>query len=115
MSIKEARDKIELEMFKGGPHEKAIGAYIVEQLLKSEENAEKVMRPGKSLAGAVSSIRNKAQKAAVSGMAMIEEFEVYGWVREYYEISDLTVVEPAAQVPTAPPNDLANVDLFDLF
>jgi len=45
-------------------------------------------------------------------MAMIEDNEVFGWVREYYEISDLTVVKPAPKPPAGP--DLGNISLFDL-
>lgn len=113
MSVQEAKEKISQEMAKGSAHEHAIGGYIIEQLLKSEENAEKVLQPGKSLAGVVKDIKAKAQKAAISGMAMIEDYEVFGWVREYYGISDLTVVTPAA-APALPPDDLANISLYDL-
>lgn len=111
MSIQEAKERITKEAGTSGQLA-VIGKYIIEELLTCEVNATKVLDPQKSLDKAMNSVKAQAQKVAKNGMAMIEDNEVYGWIREYYGISDLTVVKPAG--PAAPPNDLANVSLFDL-
>jgi len=111
MSIQTAKDRI-TEESKKGVAPILIGTYITDILLTNEENAEKILNPKKSLSGAYQSIKNHAQKEATNGMAMIEDNEVFGWVREYYEISDLTVVKQAPKPPAGP--DLGNISLFDL-
>jgi len=112
MSIEQAKERITEESKKGGAQLAAIGSYIIDELLTNEENAVKILEPKKSLSGAMQSIKSHAQKSAFGGVAMIEDNEVYGWVREYYEISDLTVVKPAPKPPAGP--DLGNISLFDL-
>lgn len=108
MSMIETRIKIIEEAETLGGHAKAIAEYITRELLTSEENAALVS--AKKLSAAINHIKDQARKVAKDGMAMIEDNEVYGWIREFYGISDLTV----AKKPTAAHGPEAPISIFDL-
>lgn len=108
MSTTETRIKITEEAQKLGGHARIFADYIIHQLLTCDKNAAEIA--AKSLAGAVTYVKNQAQKVAKDSMAVIEDNEVYGWIREYYEISDLTVAKPA---PQPEPSSLSIFDLME--
>lgn len=124
--LEDAKKKIEAEM--KTDELKPFGRYILDQLLVSEENAEKVGADGKSLKACFAAVKGKAQKQAHGGCAMIENQTVFKWIREYYGIasgSDVAANESPAAVPvadsapTAPiapavPKTINLLDLMDL-
>ena len=108
MNQSEARTKVMEEAKKIGGHAAAIADYISRELLKTEANASLI--GAKSLSNAIDHVKKEARKVERGGMAMIEDNEVYGWIREFYEISDLTVAKPAASAPEPE----ATLSIFDL-
>ncbi len=71
----------ELLEYKGKNEEK-----IVDYLLKytHENNWNKIVETQQPFTECMKFIRNLAQKAAVSGMAIIEENQVYQWAVDFY-------------------------------
>ena len=96
--IEEAIKKINIEVQKRPlRHQRTlIGEYIID-CITTEEAAEKVLNPEKTLAGAMSEIRTKAYYRKEGGMAMIEDSVVYGWAREYFGLT----TNPAKKQPEA--------------
>lgn len=58
---------------------------IVDYLLTLDGMKEKMNKPNVSIAGMMEYIKKQAQKKAVNNMAIIEDTEVYGWGRHYYD------------------------------
>ena len=124
--LEDIRKKIEGEM--KSDELKPFGRYILDQLLVSEENAEKMGADGKSLKACFDAVKGKAKGHAHSGCAIIEGKTVFKWIREYYGIasgSDMAAKESPAAVPagasapTAPiapaaPKTISLLDLMDL-
>lgn len=86
--ITKAIDKIDKEAEGAGEVEKRIAQHILDELIGGDENAEKILAENKTLTGCVNEIRDKAQKSAGAGksMAMVEDAQVWAWVRQYYGI-----------------------------
>lgn len=82
--IKKAIEKVDGEAEKIGtiPAHR-ICEHIISKIT-NESNAEKVIKDNKTLADCISNITKKAKEQAKSGMAMIEDDEVYSWVDEYF-------------------------------
>ena len=78
-----------------------ITSYIIDNYLLSAENVEKVM--SKTLSDCISSVRNKAQKQAKNGYAMIEDRTVWSWVKEFYEFIIDEVTETQVTAPVEEP------------
>jgi hypothetical protein len=82
---------------KDGNHLEPIATYCIENLINTPENREKLLK--KPLKECWNHITRGAKKVAVNSAAMVDSNEVFGWVREFYQISDLTVVvkQPEAE------------------
>jgi hypothetical protein len=91
---------------KDGNHLEPIATYCIENLINTPENREKLLK--KPLKECFEYLEKEAMKVAVDApkigsanramVAKIHQDEVFGWVREFYEISDLTVVkQPEAE------------------
>lgn len=84
------------------PYGERLGTYIITELLDSEDNAAKILNEKKTLKGCFSEISSKARKNADGNVAMIDSETVFGWLREYYGISNSDVTadspEPAGKV-----------------
>lgn len=75
--------------------------YIAEQLLQlatsCPEVSEKILEQKKTLVGALSAVRQEAQKHAVSGCACLDEIQTMEIACKYYNIKDTKpAAEPAA-------------------
>ena len=121
--LENIRSKVEAEM--KSDELKPFGRYILDQLLVSEENAEKVGADGKSLKACFDAVKGKARSHAHSGCAIIEDKTVFKWIREYYGIvsgpaaapkESAAAVPAAASAPTAPiaPAVPKTINLLDL-
>lgn len=86
--IQKAIEKIDKEMEQGNGNLKAVANYIIDKLLGSEENAEKILDEKKSLKGCFSEITSKAKKQAENNCAMIDDQTVFAWVREYFGVEE---------------------------
>ena len=53
-----------------------------------------IMAEDKTINRAMAYCRDKAQKSAKDGVAMIEDATVYGWVKEYFTTPDLAIDKP---------------------
>lgn len=74
---------------------KQTAKYIIEELITDDVTATAILESGKTLADCASSISNKARKRAVDQVAVVEDWEVYGWIREYYGIEADRTPQPA--------------------
>lgn len=98
MSIQKAINLIDEHSEKTqNPAIKRIATYILDELLTTDENADKVLKNDKSLEKCWSFVSAKAKNKAVSGSAFIEDEVVFGWVREYYGITILQSTAPAVK------------------
>jgi hypothetical protein len=87
----------EEQIKKDGEHLKVFADYAMENLVKTPENIEKLSK--KPLKDAFEYIKKETEKCIKikTGVQVVmkDGNEVFGWFREFYEISDLTVaVEP---------------------
>lgn len=88
MTTQEAINKIDSEADKLGEQGQVIAQYIIENFLSDEKSVELV--EGKTLDDCMKEIKNKAQKQAKNGVAMIKDDTVYAWVREFYGFTEKT-------------------------
>ena len=107
MDVKELNENFEEQVKKDGEHLRVFANYAMENLVNTPENIEKLSK--KPLKDAYENIKSQARKVAKNGMACIQDNEVFGWFREFYEISDLTVATKAKQ-----PEDSLPSSIFDL-
>jgi len=107
MDMKEINEKFEEQIKKYGEHLRVFANYAMENLVNTPENIEKLSK--KPLNEAFENIKSQAQKEAKNGVACIHENEVFGWFREFYEISDLTVASKKNI-----PEDSLPKSIFDL-
>ena len=77
-----------------GSNQELILAYIEKNA--SETLVEKIKASGKTLGQCMNYITGEARKRAVSGCAMIEDKEVYGWAMHFFEEDSITAAEPKA-------------------
>lgn len=88
--IEKAITKIDEEAEKlGGGQVMIIASHIIDNYLKTDENAHKVLDNKKTLESCLTSCASKAKQYAVKNMAIIDDKTVYGWVKEYYGFDDL--------------------------
>lgn len=88
MTTQEAINKIDSEADKLGEQGQVIAQYIIDNFLSDEKSVELV--EGKTLDDCMKEIKNKAQKQAKNGVAMIKDDTVYAWVREFYGFAEKT-------------------------
>lgn len=86
MTIQEAINKIDAEADKLGEQGQIIAQYIIDNFLSDEKSAEFV--ENKTLEECMTELKNKAQKQANNGVAMIKDDTVYAWVREFYGFAE---------------------------
>lgn len=86
--IEEAIKKINIEVQKRPlRHQRTlVGEHIID-CITTEEAAEKILNPKKTLAGAMQEINTKAYSRKEDGVAMIEAAVVYDWAREYFGLT----------------------------
>ncbi len=86
MTTQEAITKIDSEADKLGEQGQIIAQYIIDNFLSDEKSAELV--ENKTLEDCMKEIKNKAQKQAKNGVAIIKDDTVYAWVREFYRFAE---------------------------
>lgn len=86
MTTQEAINKIDAEADKLGEQGQIIAQYIIDNFLSDEKSAEFV--ENKTLEECMTELKNKAQKQAKNGVAMIKDDTVYAWVREFYGFNE---------------------------
>lgn len=88
--IQKAIDKIDKEAEKlGGGQFMVIASHIIDNYLKSDINAEKILDENNTLSKCMNYCRSKAKEQAKNGFAMIDDETVYGWVSDYYGFEEL--------------------------
>lgn len=118
--IQEAINKLdsEADKMKDDTAVRIVG-YIIDNYITSVENAEKVMN--KTLSDCINNVRNKAQKQAKNGCAMIEDRTVWNWVKEFYGFTadevvmkdTIPVLLPPVEEPKQEPDQQEPVNLLD--
>lgn len=109
--IQDAINKIdeETEKTKNGAI-KEIATYILDNLLTTDENADRILAKDKSLEKCYAEIAKKARNQASGNSACIRDDIVFGWVREYYNINlQLTASKTA---PAEPSNVVSLLDMI---
>mgnify|MGYP002649087493 CR=1 FL=1 len=86
MTTQEAVNKIDSEADKLGEQGQIIAQYIIDNFLSDEQSAELV--ENKTLEECIKELKNKAQRQAKNGVAMIKDDTVYAWVREFYGFAE---------------------------
>ena len=106
--ISEAIVKITQEVNSiNSPHAQVLGEYLIDHI--TEESAEKILVPEKTLKSAIDSITSSAQKMKNGNGAMVKDDVVFGWLNEYYGISG-----GKALIQPAPEGNSLQVNLLDL-
>ncbi len=79
---------------------KLIGQYIIEELIKNDIVAEKILKADLKLDKCYGKIKENARKKAVNGCACVSHTTVYAWVREYYGIEkeDLNEMKSSSNI-----------------
>lgn len=85
---------------------KIIAQHIIENFIKTDAAAKKLLNKKLTLQDCYKSVQSKAKGKAVGGCACVDDNVVYGWVREYYGLtsSDLK-----------PDDKASNILSFDIF
>ena len=109
--MRKAIEKINAEMQKrpGDRYWEAVGQHIIDRCT-DERTAAAVLTEGKSLAGCMESIQNKAQLRAKNNVAVIAEDEVYAMAERYFGIEG---EPPDGTIPAAEPAGGGLPDLAD--
>lgn len=99
-----AVEKIDKEMEKEQSL-KPFAQYIIDNLIVSNESAEKILDENKSLQKCFEVIKSKARKRAVGNCAYVEPETVYTWIREYFGFTEIPVSTQAE-------DNIINFDIF---
>ena len=105
--IDKAIEKIDKEMEKS-PSYKPFAQYIIDELIVSDEAAQKILDEKKSLAACYKAIESKARSRAVGSCAFVEPETVYSWIREYFGFPSV----PKKSVSTQTESNIVNFDIF---
>ena len=105
--IKKAIEKIDKEMEKS-PSYKPFAQYIIDELIVSDEAAEKILNEKKSLSACYKEIESKARSRAVGNCAFVEPETVYEWIRQYFGFYSV----PGKPVSTQAESNIVNFDIF---
>lgn len=96
--ITKAIDKVTAEVNKNkGDTAQALGEYLIDHM--SDAWADKILADGKTLDGAIKSITDKARAKQFGGVAAIRDDVVFGWLREYYDLPEVSSKQ-ALQIQT---------------
>ncbi len=101
-----AINHIDAEAEKENDCVKIIAQYIIENLIKTDSAAEKILNEKLTLNACFEKVKSNAKAKALNGCACVEDAVVYRWVREYYGLTaeDLK-----------PKSDTADILQFDVF
>lgn len=84
-----AIDKLRDEMAKhpDNPYIQHVGEYLTGYVSKHPEAGAAILADRKTIEGSCSAAREEARKKAVSGVAVVEDADVYACVLKYYGIA----------------------------
>lgn len=88
-NMKKAIEKIDAEAEKAGNNGKMIAQHIIDELITTDYNAVMILDGSKTLEGCVDAITDKAKGQKEGSVAVIEDKQVWAWVRRYYGIGDV--------------------------
>ena len=101
--MERATKNLEGEAEKAGKNGKLIAQYSIDNLIDDDESAEKILSDKKTFAACMNEVKKKAKQQASDGMAMVEDFTVFEWVRNFFDVQE------------KPKNDnILNLSLADL-
>lgn len=86
--MQRAREHIDRQADSESPAVKLIAQYIIENLIKTDSAADKLLDKKHTLKACFESVKSKAKSRAADGCACVDDNTVYAWVREYFGISD---------------------------
>ena len=66
-----------------------------------EELFKGVLKQGKSISNALNYCGHKAREMAMKGVAIVDDLEVFDWVKEYYLSDETNVKQETSQVATS--------------
>lgn len=109
--MQKAIDKIKAEMDKEkNPYVQVVGEFMLGQIEKYPEAAEKVLATDKTILKSLEEMRKVASKKKVGNVAMLSDAEAFEVVLKYFGITgkplafDVPVMAPIA-TPSAPATD----------
>lgn len=65
---------------------KVFAQYIIDNLIVSDDAAEKILDENKGLKKCFEFVKSKAKEQAIGGCACIEDEQVYSWIKEYFSV-----------------------------
>lgn len=104
--IQKAINHIDTQAEKENDCVKIIAQYIIENLIKTDSAAEKILNDKLTLNACFEKVKSNAKAKAAGGCACVEDAVVFRWVREYYGI---TAEDLKSSDDTA---DILNFDIF---
>lgn len=105
--MQKAIDKIDKDMEKNAGL-KPFAQYIIDELVVSDDAADKILDAKKSLSACFGSVKSRARQRAVGNCAFVEPETVYAWIREYFGFAGV----PAKPVSTQAESNIINFDIF---
>lgn len=99
------------------PSVKWVVEYLTKRINEDEGIGDDILKEGKSLKDCWQYVRNEARKAAINGVAVIEDAKVYEWAEDYYRSEAKTkptpAAKPAVKAKTVKNGEDDQVSLFD--
>lgn len=89
--LEKAIEKLQQEMAASKePYVKFIGQYMLDHIKGRPADAAAIMQEGKTIAGSLAFMREKAKKKAAGGYAMFTPDEGFEIIMEYYGLGEKT-------------------------
>jgi hypothetical protein len=96
--LEQAIAKIEAEIKESKePYVKFIGQYMLDNIKGRPADATAIMQEGKTIAGSLAFMREKAKKKATGGYAMFTPDEGFEIIMEYYGLQGSAPAAPAVK------------------
>ncbi|WP_368562020.1 Cas9 inhibitor AcrIIA9 family protein [Enterococcus faecalis] len=72
---------------------------------QNDENLfQSIVKKGKSISNALNYCGQKAREMAMKGVAVVDDSEVYSWVKEYYLSDETDIKQATSKVSTSVPS-----------
>lgn len=111
--LEQAIEKLQQEMNASKePYIGFIGQYMLDHINGRPADAAAIMQNGKTIAGSLAVMKDKAKKKATGGCAMFTPDEGFTIIMEYYGLQGELPAAPAAPVPE--PKGKIDIDIDEL-
>jgi phosphopantothenoylcysteine synthetase/decarboxylase len=113
---KQAITKLNNEMTsnKNNPYVQVVGNFLLQNLKKNPNAAEKILNKDKSILKSLDAMRKEAEKVKVGNCAVLTDEQGFAVVLDYFEIKESVEVKPKPKkVPKETKNDVDQPTLFD--